>query len=138
MLGPSLALAGTAFEGTAARRAIGWTTAAQAGSAIVGVPLLAAVGAIGGWRMAFVAGGLAAAAVLVLATRWLPGTARPSRRCVECSLLAPYRPLLRDGTMQALWSDGLRCGVLVRRGDVASGIRSRPWVLALGRLGWFT
>src|SRR3954469_20503792 len=52
VLGPSLAIAGTAFTGTAARRAIGWTNAAQAGSAIIGVPLLAAIGTAAGWRFA--------------------------------------------------------------------------------------
>ena len=59
VLGPSLAIAGTAFTGPAARRAIGWTTAAQSGSAIVAVPLLAAIGAVSGWRTAFVVAGLA-------------------------------------------------------------------------------
>jgi MFS transporter, DHA1 family, inner membrane transport protein len=112
VLGPSLALAGTAFEGTAARRAIGWTTAAQAGSAIVGVPLLAAVGTMGGWRMAFVGGGLAAAAVLLLATRWLPRDHRPAATPLRLeSLLAPYRPLLRDGTMRRLYGATV-CGAV--------------------------
>jgi MFS family permease len=41
VLGPTMAIAGTYFSGTAARRAIGWTSAAEAGSAIVGVPALA-------------------------------------------------------------------------------------------------
>jgi MFS transporter, DHA1 family, inner membrane transport protein len=112
VLGPSLAIAGTAFEGTAARRAIGWTTAAQAGSAIVGVPLLAAIGAVGGWRMAFVAGGLAAAAVVALAILWLPRDYRPAATPLRLeSLLAPYRPLLRDGTMRRLYGATV-CGAV--------------------------
>ena len=112
VLGPSLAIAGTAFEGAAARRAIGWTTAAQAGCAIVGVPLLAAVGAAGGWRMAFVVGGLVAAAVLALATCWLPRDHRSATTPLRLeSLLAPYRPLLRDGTMRRLYGATV-CGAV--------------------------
>jgi DHA1 family inner membrane transport protein len=112
VLGPSFAIAGTAFSGTAARRAIGWTTAAQAGSAIVGVPLLAAIGTAAGWRMAFVVAGLAALAGVVLATAWLP---RDHRRPTEAlrvdALLAPYRPLLRDGGMRRLYGATM-CGAV--------------------------
>ena len=104
VLGPSLAIAGTAFTGTAARRAIGWTNAAQAGSAIIGVPLLAAIGMAAGWRVAFVVAGLAAMAVVALAMCWLPRdhhhTSEPLR---FSAILAPYRPLLRDGTMRRLY-----------------------------------
>ena len=104
VLGPSLAMAGTAFTGTAARRAIGWTNAAQAGSAIIGVPLLAAIGMAAGWRVAFVLAGLAAMAVVALAMSWLPRdhhhTSEPLR---FSAILAPYRPLLRDGTMRRLY-----------------------------------
>ena len=52
VLGSSLAVAGTAFTGTAARRAIGWTSAAQAGSAVIGVPAWRRLGLslVGGWR----------------------------------------------------------------------------------------
>src|SRR5215218_2189366 len=104
VLGSSFAIAGTAFTGTAARRAIGWTSAAQAGSAIVAVPLLAAIGTVAGWRVAFVVGGLAALAVVVLAALWLP---RDHHRPVEPlrldAILAPYRPLLRDSVMWRLY-----------------------------------
>src|SRR5215213_11028777 len=97
VLGPSLAVAGTAFTGTAARRAIGWTSAAQAGSAIVAVPALAAIGTVAGWRVAFVVAGFVALAVVALATFWLPRDDRtPSEPLRLDSILAPYRPLLRD------------------------------------------
>jgi DHA1 family inner membrane transport protein len=104
VFGPSFALAGTAFAGTAARRAIGWTNAAQAGSAIVGVPLLAAIGAAAGWRVAFVVAGLAALAVVVLAMLWLPREGLHATAPLRFeTLLAPYRPLLRNGTMRRLY-----------------------------------
>jgi len=104
VLGPSLATAGTAFTGTAARRAIGWTSAAQAGSAIAGVPVLAAIGAVAGWRVAFIVAGLAALAVVALATLWLPRDhRRPTDPLRLDAILAPYRPLLRDGTMRRLY-----------------------------------
>ena len=105
VLGPSFAIAGTAFSGTAARRAIGLTTAAQAGSAIVGVPLLAAIGTVAGWRVAFLVAGLAALAVVVLATLWLPRDhRRPAEPLRWDAIVAPYRPLLRDGTMRRLFA----------------------------------
>ena len=104
VFGPSTAVAGTAFAGLAARRAIGWTQAAQAASGIVGVPLLAALGAAAGWRAAFVAAGLLALAGAALAATWLP---RDHRRAVEPlrieALLAPYRPLLRHRGMRRLY-----------------------------------
>jgi predicted MFS family arabinose efflux permease len=104
VLGPSFAFAGTAFSGTAARRAIGWTQAAQSGSAIVGVPVLAAVGAAAGWRVAFVAAGLAALVGVALATAWLPRDHRESTAPLRVeALLAPYRPLLRHGGMRRLY-----------------------------------
>ena len=105
VLGPSFAVAGTAFSGTAARRAIGWTQAAQSGSAIVGVPVLAAVGAAAGWRVAFVVGGAGGARRCGPGNRVVaPGSSpRPRSRCASDALLAPYRPLLRDGSMRRLY-----------------------------------
>ncbi len=104
VIGPSFAIAGTAFSGIGARRAIGWTSAAQAGSAIVAVPLLAAIGAIAGWRVAFVVAALTSLGVVALAFLWLP---RDTRRAVEPlrieAILAPYRPLLKDGVMRRLY-----------------------------------
>src|SRR3954464_10881471 len=104
VIGPSFAMAGTAFVGTTARRAIGWTSAAQAGSAIVGVPLLAAVGAAAGWRMAFVGAGLLALVAVTVAIMWLPHSHHHATEPLRLeSILAPYRPLLRDGTMRRLY-----------------------------------
>lgn len=104
VLGPSYAVASTAFPGASARRAIGWTQAAQAGSAIVGVPLLAALGAAAGWRVAFIVAGLVALAGVLLAAMWLPRDHRRSAEPLRVeALLAPYRPLLRHGGMRRLY-----------------------------------
>ena len=105
VLGPSLALAGTHFEGDAGRRAIGWANGTEALSAIVAVPVLAAIGAIAGWRLAFVAAGAAALVVFAIAWFWLP---RQSHRAADPlrldAILAPYRPLLKNPTMQRLYA----------------------------------
>lgn len=104
VIGPSFAMAGTAFAGTTARRAIGWTSAAQAGSAIVAVPLLAAVGAAAGWRIAFVVSGLLALLAVVVAVQWLPHESTHAAEPFRFqTILAPYRPLLRDGAMRRLY-----------------------------------
>ena len=65
VLGSSFAIAGTAFTGTAARRAIGWTTAAQAGSAIV-----ARASPGGDWNMSPVGGSLSSSRVLPRSPSW--------------------------------------------------------------------
>ena len=100
------------LAGTGARRAIGWTSAAQAGSAIVDVPLLAAIGMAAGWRVAFVVAGLAAVAIVVLATLWLPRDGHHAAEPLRvAAILAPYRPLLRDRVMRRLYGATILGGV---------------------------
>ncbi len=109
LLGPIFAVAGTHFAGAAARQALGWTTACMAGSAIIGVPLIAAVGDVVGWRAAFVITGLVAAGIAGLAAAWLPHDAhRPADRLRARGLLAAYRPLLGHGPMLRLYG----CSIL--------------------------
>ena len=104
VLGPSLAVAGTYFAGPAARQALGWTTACMAGSAIVGVPVLTAVGALTGWRTAFLAAGIAVIGAAWLGAAWLPRDAlHPSGRLRYQTLFAAYRPLLRHGPTLRLY-----------------------------------
>ena len=94
--GPSLAVAGTYFAGAEARRALGWTTACMAGSAIVGVPALTAIATLTGWRLTFIAAGGAVIGAVLLGAAWLPRDARvPEGRLRSETLLAAYRPLLR-------------------------------------------
>ncbi|MBA3450931.1 MAG: MFS transporter, partial [Chloroflexia bacterium] len=98
VLGPSLAVAGTYFAGPAARHALGWATACMAGSAIVGVPVLTAMGAVAGWRTAFIAAGSAVIGAAWLGAAWLPRDARDPRGLLRPqTLLAAYQPLLRHG-----------------------------------------
>ena len=110
VLGPVLAVAGTYFVGAAARRALGWTTACMAGTAIIGVPLLAVIGDAAGWRTAFVAAGLTAAGAAWLALFWLPkDSSRPTDRFRLGSLVAAYRPLMGQGpTLRLFGSSVLR------------------------------
>lgn len=98
VIGPSLAVAGAYFSGPAARQALGWATACMACSAIVGVPVMTAVGAISGWRTAFIAVGIAVMGAALLGAAWLPrDELHPSGRLRPQILLAAYRPLLRHG-----------------------------------------
>jgi predicted MFS family arabinose efflux permease len=98
VLGPAIAVAGTTFAGAKLRRALGWTTACMAGSAVVGVPLLTAAGSAVGWRWAFIAAGLVVIGIASLAVAWLPRPARSAAGDARpAPLLAAYRPLLRHG-----------------------------------------
>jgi DHA1 family inner membrane transport protein len=104
VLGPSLAVAGTYFKGAEARRALGWTTACMAGSAIVGVPALTAVATLTGWRLAFMVAGAAVIGVVLVGAACLPRDARaPAGRLRPETLLAAYRPLLRHGPTLRLY-----------------------------------
>jgi DHA1 family inner membrane transport protein len=105
VFGPSLAVAGTAFTGPAVRRALGWTTASMAGSGIVGVPVLTAVGEFAGWRTAFVVAGCAAAGAAWLGSAWLPRDLHnPGGRLRLQTLLAAYQPLLRHSPTLRLYA----------------------------------
>lgn len=104
VLGPALAVAGTYFAGPAARRALGWTTACMAGSAIVGVPALTAIGSLVGWRAAFVAAGAAAIGAAWLGATWLPHDARhPEGRLRLRAVIDAYNPLVRHGPTLRLY-----------------------------------
>jgi predicted MFS family arabinose efflux permease len=70
------ALAATHFTGEAQRRAIGWTLAALSMAAIIGAPLLTALGGVTSWRLALVVAGLVAAGVAWLVSAALPADGR--------------------------------------------------------------
>ena len=102
--GPSLAVAGTYFVGAEARRALGWTTACMAGSAIVGVPALTAVATLTSWRLAFIVAGTTVIGAALVGAAWLPRDTRsPAGRLRSETLLAAYRPLLRHGPTLRLY-----------------------------------
>jgi DHA1 family inner membrane transport protein len=104
VLGPSLALAGTHFTGTLERRAVGWAYGSQTLAAIIGVPVLTAIGAVAGWRPAFIAVAGAGLVILAIASMWLPHPGHRSHDPLRlAALIAPYRPLLRDPTMRRLY-----------------------------------
>lgn len=148
VLGPVLAVAGTSFSGAAARHALGWTTACMAGSAIVGVPLLAAVGDATGWRVAFIAAGGVAVAAACLSAAWLPKDQhRPVDSLRLDTLMAAYRPLLRHGpTLRLFGASVLRAicwfGMLTYFGaflseDLGLSTRAIGGVYMLGGSGYF-
>ena len=72
--GLSLAVAGTYFSGPASRRAIGWTVGSLASAAIIGVPIMALVGEVLGWRITFLGAGGVALAVVALRAGGCPMT----------------------------------------------------------------
>jgi MFS transporter, DHA1 family, inner membrane transport protein len=102
--GLSLSVAGTHFSGAAARRAIGWVIGALASAAIIGVPVVAAISEVFGWRAAFIGAGVLALGVTALATRWLPDDAKhPNGGFWPESLTAAYGPLLHDRAIRRLY-----------------------------------
>jgi predicted MFS family arabinose efflux permease len=103
--GLSLAIAGTRFEGPAARRAIGWTVAALASAPIIGVPILTTIGDLAGWRVAFTVAGFAAAVVVALVATWLPDSPQTDSAPLRwAGVVEAYRPLLRDRGMRRLYA----------------------------------
>jgi MFS transporter, DHA1 family, inner membrane transport protein len=106
----STTIAGTWFKDVARPRALGLVTAAAAGAAIVGLPLLTTVAAVSSWRVAFMMLGVAAVGVVLL-TRWgLPETRTESSSTLGLrQILVAYRPLLRSSpTTSILGSNLLR------------------------------
>lgn len=105
VLGPSLALAGVTFSGGKTRSALAWVTAAMAGTAIIGVPLLSAIGSFAGWRGAFLLAAVGAAGVWGMAFAWLPPS-QPRARVDGgwIALVAAYRPLLRHTVTLRLYA----------------------------------
>jgi len=103
--GLSLAIAGTRFDGAAARRALGWTIGALASAPIVGVPILTTIGDIAGWRVAFLAASAAALGIVMLVAAWLPQDGqRPDDALRLHTILDAYRPLVHDVSMRSLYA----------------------------------
>ncbi len=102
--GPSLALASTHFSGVAGQRAVSWASGAAALAAIVGVPVLAAVGMLAGWRVAYLAIAGIVVVALVIALIGLPHHRSGDDPAGVNAILAPYGPLLRDATMRRLYA----------------------------------
>lgn len=108
VFGPSYALAGTHFSGAAARRALGWITAGMACAAIVGVPVLTAIGGQTRWQIAFIAVGLVTLGAAWLAFVWLPEDVQRTRGGLGVrDVLAAYAPLLRHGPIVRLYGSAV-------------------------------
>jgi len=74
----TLAMIADVFPPTARGKAIGWVISTSGISAAGGVPLVACLLDIGGWRLPFAVIGLASLGVGLLAGVWLPRRAQPS------------------------------------------------------------
>jgi MFS transporter, DHA1 family, inner membrane transport protein len=98
-----LAVAGTRFAGETRRRAMSWTIAALAAPAIGGIPIIAGLGDLFGWRWSFALVGMLAVAGCGLLQVALPAdppvSASPFR---PRSIMTAYRPFVRHRTMSAL------------------------------------
>jgi predicted MFS family arabinose efflux permease len=91
--GLSLAVARTSLHGEARQRAIGWTSAGGAITAIAAVPLMALLAGMVGWRGAFSIAAIAAASMAAFLAYFLPhDTSAPAG---ARSLLTAYAPLVR-------------------------------------------
>lgn len=117
VFGLPLAIAGSRFAGDARRRAMGWTIGSLSSGAIVGVPLLTAIGAVISWRGALIVGGVGAAGAAWWVAMVLPPDGRrPAARGRVRALLGAYTPLLRhpatlrlygNSALRAAWWFGL-------------------------------
>jgi DHA1 family inner membrane transport protein len=105
-LGVSLGVAGSSFTGGERQRALGLITAAIAGGASAGIPVVTLLADVGGWRGAFVAIAAALALNALVTYRMLPAgvpAARNSGRSVA-AIVESYAPLLSDRRMTTLYA----------------------------------
>ena len=104
------AVVGTRYAGAALRRGLGLIQATGTLAPIVGIPLVTAIGAVAGWRSAFLALGLLGAVAIVLMLWLLPpdGTdgavARREGRSAKRLSVAAFAPILAD--RPTLWLYG--------------------------------
>lgn len=89
-----LASVGDLFPPRRRAWAAGWVNAGFGFAALVGVPVVAAIGGAFGWRWAFVATGLATIALAALIWWRLPG--RGGRTAATVGVAAAYRQVLRS------------------------------------------
>lgn len=104
------AVVGTRYAGAALRRGLGLIQATGTLAPIVGIPLVTAIGAVAGWRSAFLALGLLGGVAIVLMLWLLPpdGTdgavARREGRAARRFSLTAFGPIFADGP--TLWLYG--------------------------------
>jgi predicted MFS family arabinose efflux permease len=115
LFGLPLAIAGTYFAGDARRRAISWTSAALPVGVIAGVPIVAAIGGVVGWRGMFVMIGLLTLASAWLTALFLPGDVRRDEQRFALPMLwDAYQPLVRNRSLLVLYG--------------VSGLRAMCWI----------
>jgi predicted MFS family arabinose efflux permease len=115
LFGLPLAIAGTSFAGNTRRRAISWISAALPVGVILGVPIVAAVGGVIGWRAMFVSIGLLTLASAWLTASFLPPDVRRGQQRFRLSMLRDaYQPLIHDRSLLILYA--------------VSGLRAMSWI----------
>jgi MFS transporter, DHA1 family, inner membrane transport protein len=119
--GLSLAVARSSLHGEARQRAIGWTSAGGAITAIAAVPLMALLAGVVGWRGAFSIAAIVAACMATFLAYFLPRDVTSSGGAR--SLLTAYAPLIRHRPTMRIY------GVTI--------LRSVCWFGLLGYFGAF-
>ena len=118
------AIATTHFQGDAQRRTIGWTMGSLTTAPMIGVPLLTALAAVSGWRLARAAAGVAAIGVAWLVAAVLPVDGQRAATPLHVrAWLHAYAPLLHHPSSL--------------RFLVVSALRGMWWVGLLTYLGAF-
>ncbi len=116
----SAAAAGSLPTESSRQRALGWTSAGGAFAVVVGVPLLALLVNVAGWRVAFAAAAIGALSVaLILRVQMQSSLVRESGKRSSCG----YRSLLRDRHMKKIF--------------ISSSFRAISWFGMLTYLGAF-
>ena len=124
VFGLPLAIAGLRYSGEAQRRAISWTLGSLSSAAIIGTPVLTAIGSATSWRAALVCAGALSAMAAVFVLLALPADGRHPQRALRVrELLSAYRPLLGHGP--------------VLRQYAATALRAITWIGMLTYLGAF-
>jgi predicted MFS family arabinose efflux permease len=102
-LGLASAVAAARYAGDTRRRMLGRIQASQTSGSILGAPILTAVAAAFLWRGAYVIVLLGYLLATVLVVRGLERDPRSEGRFTVRTVLAAYRPLVRDRRMLALY-----------------------------------
>jgi DHA1 family inner membrane transport protein len=100
------AFVGTHYAGAQMRRGIGVIQATGTLAPIIGIPLVTAIGAVAGWRAAFLALGLLGFAAAGL-MRWFLPPDRPEARTGTRLTLRAFAPVLADRPLRWLYASTL-------------------------------
>jgi predicted MFS family arabinose efflux permease len=135
--GLSVAVASARFAGDARRKALGWTSSAGAGSAVIGVPALVFIADQFGWRVSLGVAGILALGGVWLIYRSIPGVENAGRgRLTLQTFGASYGMVFRDaGTVRVLIATVLRTVCWAGYLTYLSTLLHRELGLSTGQIG---